>query len=55
MKLHPRICRIHLEIEGRCLHGFLFVASELGEAVGECVGDAEFHQVSLKQSAALPQ
>jgi hypothetical protein len=33
---------VHLEIERGGLDGFLFVAGEAREAVGESVGDAEF-------------
>ncbi len=43
VEAQPRTCRIHLQVEGRRFDGFLLVASEAGEAVGERVGDAEFH------------
>jgi len=33
------------QIEGRGLDGLLLLAGELGEAVGEGVGDAEVHQI----------
>ena len=40
---HPGIGRIDLQIERGGLHGFLLVAGEASEAVGEGVGDAEIH------------
>ena len=44
-KLHARAGRVHLQIEGRRLDGLLLLAGQLGEAVGEGVGDAEVHHV----------
>ena len=43
MELHPRVGRVHLQIERRRLGGLLLLAGELGEAVSERVGDAEVH------------
>ena len=43
VELHPRIRRIELQIEGGRLDNLLFIAGQLSEAVGECVGDSEFH------------
>lgn len=44
MKTHAGIGRVDLQIEGGGLGGFLLVAGESGEAVGEGVGDAEVHR-----------
>jgi len=44
MELKAGLGRVHLEIERSGLDGFLFVAGEAREAVGECIGDAEFHK-----------
>ena len=44
VKAMPRIFRVHLQIERSRLDCLLFVAGQLGEAVGECVGDTEVHQ-----------
>jgi hypothetical protein len=35
--------RIHLQVEGGCFYGFLFVACQASEAVCKSVGDSEFH------------
>ena len=35
---------VQLQIKRRGFHGFLFVACETGEAVGEGVCDSEFHE-----------
>ena len=43
VELHARVGRVHLQVEGRGLDGLLLVAGQPGEAVGEGVGDAEFH------------
>jgi hypothetical protein len=43
VELHPRVGGVELEVEGRGLHGLLLFAGQLGEAVGEGVGDAELH------------
>jgi hypothetical protein len=34
---------VELKVESGDLYGFLFVASEAGEAIGEGVGYSEFH------------
>lgn len=44
VKLHPRIRRVHLEIEGRRLHGLLLLTGQANKAVCEGIGDAEVHQ-----------
>ena|GEM_PF-2747566 len=41
VKLHPRICRVHLKVKRRCFDEFLLVSCGTGEAVSEGVGDAE--------------
>src|SRR5438552_3717889 len=38
--------RVRLQIEGRCLDGFLLVSGKAREAVGEGVGDEELHQAT---------
>ena len=43
MEPHAGTGRAHLQIERRRLGGPLLLAGELGEAVGEGIGDAEFH------------
>ena len=43
MKLQPRLRRVHLQIHRSDLRGLLLVAGQLRKAVGESVGDAEFH------------
>ena len=43
MELQSRPGRIQLKVKGRGLHGILLVTGELGEAVGEGVGNAEVH------------
>ena len=48
VKLHPRIRRIHLEVECRRLDGLLFVASEATERVSEGVGDTEVQNVDAR-------
>ena len=35
--------RVELQVEGGRLDGRLLVPGQPGEAVGECIGDAEFH------------
>ena len=47
MELHPRIRRVHLEVERRRLDRLLFLACKAREAVGEGIGDAEFHTLTL--------
>ena len=42
-KLQAGMRRVELQVEGRRLDGLLLVAGQAGEAVGERVGDAEFH------------
>lgn len=39
-----RVGRIHLQIGGCRLDALLLVSGELGQAVGEGVGDAEIHR-----------
>lgn len=43
VKPHAGVRRIKLKIEGGGLDRLLFLAAQLGEAVGEGVGDAELH------------
>jgi len=43
VQAHARIGRVQLEVEGGGLDGLLLLASQLGEAVGEGIGDAEIH------------
>ena len=43
VELQAGVGRIELKVEGRGLGGLLLVAGEFGEALGECVGDAEVH------------
>lgn len=50
MELHPRVSRIHLQIEGSRLHRLLLVAGERRQAVGEGVGDEEVHGVYTESS-----
>ena len=47
VQLQPRMRRVHLQVERRRLDGPLLVTGQLGQAVGEGVGDAELHQVYL--------
>jgi hypothetical protein len=44
VQLHSGVDRIHLQIEGGGLDGFLFFASQSGEAIGKGIGNAEFHR-----------
>ncbi len=44
VKLHARLRRIHLQIEGSRLGRLLFFACQARKAVRECIGDAKFHQ-----------
>ena len=37
----------------RCLGGFLLIAGEFGEAVGEGVGDAEFHRAYYRLNSGI--
>ena len=46
---HAGIGRVELQVERRRLDGFLLVAGQSGEAVGEGVGDAEFHQAASQR------
>ena len=46
MKSHSRIRWVQLQVESRRFDRLLFLAVQLRKAVGECVGDAEFHQLS---------
>ena len=43
VELQPRLSRIQLEVEGGDLHSLLLVTGQLGEAVGEGVGNADVH------------
>ncbi len=43
VKLMPGLAGLSCKIERRRLDGLLLVAGQAGEAVGEGVGDAEFH------------
>ena len=43
MEPQARASRVELEVKGSCFGGFLLLAGQLGKAVGECVGDTEFH------------
>lgn len=45
VELHSRIGRAHLQIKRRRLDGLLLVTGQPGEAVGERIGDAEFHAI----------
>src|ERR1035438_448514 len=45
MQLQAGMSRVQLEIEGRRFHSLLLLASELREAVSECVRDSEFHRL----------
>lgn len=46
MEPQPRASRIKLQVKSGSLGGFLFLSGQLGEAVGEGVRDAEFHDSS---------
>jgi hypothetical protein len=43
VEAHSGIGRIELQVERRRLDGFLLVAGQVSEAVGEGVGNAKFH------------
>lgn len=43
---HPVPRRVHLQVKDRRLDGLLLIARHAGETVGECVGDAEVHQMT---------
>ena len=43
-KLIPGLAGFDLQVKGGRLDGLLLLAGQSGEAVGEGVGDAEFHQ-----------
>jgi hypothetical protein len=43
VELQTRLTWVQLEIKRRSLHGFLFLASQPGEAVSERVRNAKFH------------
>ena len=47
MELHARRCRVELKVERRRLHSLLLLRRQARERIGECVGDAEFHRLSL--------
>lgn len=47
MKTQPGVRRIHLKIENCGLRGLLFLGRQLGQAPGECVGNAEVHELDL--------
>ena len=47
VQLQPRMRRVHLQVERRGLDGPLLVTGQLGQAVGERVGDAELHQAGF--------
>lgn len=50
----PWMGRIELQVKGRCLGRLLFLGAQSGQAVGEGVGDAEFHFHALgSQSGQL--
>jgi hypothetical protein len=43
VELHSGAGRVDLQVKSGRLNRLLFVAGQLGEAVGKCVGDAEVH------------
>ena len=43
MKVMTRIGRVHLQVKGRSFDKFLLLAGKAAKAVGEGIGDAEFH------------
>lgn len=43
VKTHPRAGRVQLQIERGGLDGLLLLAGQARQAIGEGVGDAEFH------------
>ena len=43
VEAHARVGWIYLEVGGRGLDGFLLFPGQASEAVGEGVGDAQFH------------
>ena len=47
VELEPRMSRVHLQVEGRGLHGLLIVVGQLVQAARERVRDPEFHQSTL--------
>ena len=47
VQAHARVSRVQLQVERSRLYRFLLIASEFGEAVGECVGDAKVHDVAF--------
>ena len=49
VKPHPRLCRVHLQLECGDLGRLLLLARESSETGGEGVGDAEFHYKSQMQ------
>ena len=51
VKPHPRLCRVHLQLECGDLGRLLLLARESPETGGEGVGDAEFHYKSQMQPA----
>ena len=53
VQLQAGMRRVHLQVERRCLHRLLLVAGQLGKAVGEGVGDAELHQVSISTGTPI--
>ena len=55
VQFHARLRRVELQVEGGGLDGLLLVAGQAGEAGGEGVGDAEFHQASPAMSFTLPR
>ena len=53
VQFQPRMRRVHLQVERGRLDGLLLVAGQLREAVGEGVGDAELHQVSISTGTPI--
>ena len=43
VKAHARVGGVELEVEGGRLHRLLLLVGQLGQAVGEGIGDAEVH------------
>jgi len=50
VELQAWMCRIHLQVERRCLHRLLLVDGQPGKTARESVGDAELHR---RQSNSL--
>jgi len=43
MKIHPQPDWVHLQIKDSGLHRLLFMASQLGQAIGKGIGDSELY------------